>query len=63
MISTPKLKIIIEEKIKTHERAKDCIRYNDQEQVEIRIAVYKQILGIINGPNGEEKESVSEEHP
>jgi len=48
-----KLKIILEEKVKTHERAKDCLRYNDQEQVEVRIAVYKQILGIIEGPNGE----------
>ena len=51
MISTPKLKIIIEDQLKRHERALECLRYNDQEKVEIRIKVYKQILGIINGPD------------
>ena len=52
MITIPQLIIILEEKIKTHERALECLRYNDMEQVETRITVYKQILGIINGPDG-----------
>ena len=51
MITISKLIIILEEKIKTHKKALECLRYNDMEQVETRIAVYKQILGIINGPN------------
>ena len=47
-----KLKLILEEKVKTHERALECLRYNDQEKVEIKIKVYKEILEIIAGPNG-----------
>jgi len=42
------LKIAIEEKIRNHERAFQCLRYHDQEKVEIRIAVYKEILKMID---------------
>ena len=59
-MTTVELKLMIEEKIKVHERAKECLRYPDMEKVEIRIAVYKQILGMIDGPtnNNFKKEGV-----
>ena len=34
-----KLKLILEEKVKTHERALECLRYNDQEKVEVLTVV------------------------
>ena len=50
-LSTPQLKIAIEEKIKLHERS---IKYmpwgHDSNQIEARISVYKQILEGVEGP-------------
>jgi len=50
-LPTPQLKIAIEERIKTHERAVDAVPWLSQkQQLEAKIRAFKEVLGMIEGP-------------
>lgn len=52
MISTPKLKITIQEAIKKHERAIDDVPWSTQKsEIKVKIKAFKEVLEMIDGPD------------
>jgi len=53
-LSTPQLKIVIQEQIKTHERAIDNVSWSQQKsQITAAIRAYEKVLEMIDGPTPE----------